>query len=209
MATKQPTKESAAEERHITLYTAIGNIERIGQTIHTCFEKTTKQIEQRGNALILTLPDDTQVTFVIHHRQFNAEFLDKHIAGMMNFFSRVETDRTELQQNVLLQISLFNCVIGTAFTLDDNEDRTSYIVGTIQETAEQLNAFLLYEDMTLYTPKHRLLFSIGGDSEFTEYLPIANSDLRRVGRAEESDADRNRKERSTKQLRQEGVPVNE
>ena len=165
------------EKANITLYTVIGDPGRIVTAIREHFKEMTKEFTPENGNILLTLADDSTISFNINHRQDKPDFIASHTAGMANYFSSAETPLVELKENVLQQIRVFNCVTGITFDIDDNEDRTSYIINGLFAIANDVNGFLLYPSMQIYTQEGKLLFSIKGESQLTEFMPIANADL--------------------------------
>lgn len=72
-----------------------------------------------------------------------------------------------------------------------------------------VNGFLLYPSMQIYTQEGKLLFSIKGESQLTEFIPIANADLLDGNRPQESPADMKRRLRSNAQLKARNIPYME
>ena len=116
------------EKANVTLYTVIGDSNRIVEAIRERFKEMTKEFVCEDETIDLTLPDGTHVIFSIKHRMSKPDFIASHISGMANYFSQVKTPLVGLKENVLLQIRVFNCVTGITFDLNDNEDRTNYIL---------------------------------------------------------------------------------
>lgn len=77
----------------------------------------------------------------------------------------------------MCQIRVFNCVTGITFDLNDNEDRTNYILNRLFEIAGDVNGFLLYPSMQIFTGEGKLLFSAKGESQLTEFIPVGNADF--------------------------------
>ena len=193
----------------LTLYTAIGKPDRIPEAIQKHFQGVTSDLETNGEETKLTLQDDSTITFNLSHQQDNAEFIDNHIGGMANFFSQAETEQADLKANVIRQIQCFNCVTGITFYLDENEDRTEFILNSIYRIAKDIRGFILYPSMQIYTSEGKLLFSAEGESELTEFRPIANADLLEMNRPEETEADKARQQRSITRLEAKNVPYME
>ena len=116
------------------------------------------------------------------------------------------TSNPALKENVLRQIRCFNCVVGIVFETDDNNDRTRYLINTLFDLAHQVKGYLLYPNMHLYDGEGKLVFSREGESELTEFTPIAHADLLDGDRPEETSADRERRERSVALLQTQGIP---
>lgn len=51
------------EKANITLYTVIGNPDRIVTSIRDRFKEMTKELTSENGAIILTLADDSNITF--------------------------------------------------------------------------------------------------------------------------------------------------
>ena len=109
----------------------------------------------------------------------------------------------------LLQIRVFNCVTGITFDLNDNEDRTNYILNRLFEIAGDVNGFLLYPSMQIFTGEGKLLFSAKGESQLTEFIPVGNADLLDGNYQEEAQADVERRLRSIALLEEKHVPYME
>lgn len=197
------------EKAVLTLYTAIGNPERISAAFEKQFQEVTKEISRTTSSFTLTLQDDSEVIVNLSHQKDKPEFIASHIQGMANFFAQANTEKEEVKTNVIRQIQCFNCVAGITFTTDDNTDRTQYIIGALYRVAADVRGFLLYPDMKIYTADGKLLFSVEGKSEMTAFRPIANSDLLEMNRPEETEADKERIRRSITQLKSKGIPYME
>lgn len=135
-----------------------------------------------------------------------AEQVAEHMEGMANYFAGVETSLTAIKEEVIRQILCFNCVVGIEFELDDNRDRTNYIVNTFYDVAGDVNVFLLYPSMSLLDGKGKSLFSVKGESEYETFRPMANADLLEEDRPEAGDVDMARRDRSIACLKEAGVP---
>lgn len=197
------------EKANITLYTVIGDPGRIVTAIQEYFKEMTKEITSESGNIVLTLADDSSVTFNISHQQDKPDFIASHTAGMANYFSSAETPLVELKENVLRQIRVFNSVTGITFEIDENEDRTNYIINCLFAIANDVNGFLLYPSMQIYTKEGKLLFSIEGESQLTEFIPIGNADLLDSNRPKETEADTERRLRSIAQLKKKSIPYME
>lgn len=197
------------EKANITLYTVIGNPERIVTAIQERYKEMTKKIDQEDEKIILTLLDNSEITFHINHQKNNPDFIASHTAGMANYFSQAESPLAELKENVLQQIRVFNCVTGVTFEMDQDEDRTDYIINCLFAVANDVNGFLLFPSMQIFTQEGKLLFSINGESHLTEFIPIGNADLLDGNHPEETEADTERRLRSIAQLKKKGIPYME
>ncbi len=194
------------EKANLTLYTVIGDFDRVAQAMENRFREVTKMFNPDDNRWMLVLQDDSVIRCSMMQTKDEPERVNEHTDGMAGFFSRVETELTDIKEQVLRQIACFNCIVGIEFETDENRDRTNYIVNSIFDVANDINGFVLYPSMSLFDGKGKLLFSAKGESEYETFLPVANTDLLEVGRPEVSDIDQYRKERSIVRLKEEGVP---
>lgn len=194
------------EKANLTLYTVIGDFDRVAQAMENRFREVTKMFNPDDNRWMLVLQDDSVIRCSMMQTKDEPERVNEHTDGMAGFFSRVETELSDIKEQVLRQIACFNCIVGIEFETDENRDRTNYIVNSIFDVANDINGFVLYPSMSLFDGKGKLLFSAKGESEYETFLPVANTDLLEVGRPEVSDIDQYRKERSIARLKEEGVP---
>lgn len=194
------------EKANLTLYTTIGNPDRIPATIEQLFAPVTRSVNKESDKITLLLQDETIMTFHLSHVRDKAGFIEMHTEGMANYFAQAQTDQTTLKEKVLQQIRCFNCVTGIVFETDENSDRTRYLVNTLFDLARAINGFLLYPNMSIYNQEGKLVFSIKGESELTDFTPITNTDLREAGKAGETATDRQRRERSIALLQGNGIP---
>lgn len=194
------------EKANLTLYTVIGDFDRVAQAMENRFREVTKMFNPDDNRWMLVLQDDSVIRCSMMQTRDEPERVNEHTDGMVGFFSRVETELSDIKEQVLRQIACFNCIVGIEFETDENRDRTNYIVNSIFDVANDINGFVLYPSMSLFDGKGKLLFSAKGESEYETFLPVANTDLLEVGRPEVSDIDQYRKERSIARLKEEGVP---
>lgn len=194
------------EKVNLTFYTVIGDSARITEMLKDSFSNVTSDIIEDGYKTTLILQDDSRIELNLSDTKGNPDFIDSHIQGMANYFSQAETANNELKMNVIRQIQVFNCVVGIILEVDDNHDRTNFILGCFYNLAEKLNGFLLYPNMHIYNGKGELVFSINGESQLESFIPIANSDLLDAERPEDTEADTERKQRSIAILKEHNIP---
>lgn len=191
---------------NITLYTAIGRNKDIPQIISDTFSQVLKKAELGSNGenkkLLITFKDNTTMEFFINREK---DFMDEHLESMVNFYSQNDMEDKNLQEQILKQISIFNCCIGCRFVPNDVKKRTDVIISSVFIAAQKLNGFLFMPDNCLYDAKGKMLISPEGKSEFTEFAPIANSDI--LDRdVEEKECDIERRERSIEKLKERDIP---
>ena len=193
------------EQTNITLYTLIGKPERVKAALIASFADMTENVIDVDDAhFTIKLKDDSEIAFSINSDQ---NFMRGHLAGMRNFFAQVpiQCENPQLCESVLQQIQVFNCLAGSTFELDENEDRTNYIVNSMLAAAKEINALVLMPDMRLLSAEGKLVYSSEGKSDYETYTPIANADYL-DSRFEESPADIARRARSIAALEKKGIP---
>lgn len=193
-------------EAHLTLYTVIGDFNRISGAMRKRFSEVTKMFTPEEDHWMLVLQDDSMIRCSIMESTGSREKIAEHVNGMANYFSGIETELEELKKSVLQQIHCFNCVVGIVFETDDNRERTNFIINSLFDVASDVNGFLLYPDMGLFDSKGKLLFSAKGESEYETFIPVANADLLEVDRPHPLEVDACRRERSIARLKEVDVP---
>ena len=76
------------EKANITLYTVIGDPGRIETAIREHFKEMTKEFTPENGNILLTLADDSTISFNINHRQDKPDFIPYSRDGKLFFFSR-------------------------------------------------------------------------------------------------------------------------
>ena len=203
------TKNGYMKKANLTLYTVIGDFNRVAESMRARFQEVTKMFTPEDDRWMIVLQDDSMIRCSMIQVRDQAEQVAEHTEGMANYFAGVETSLTAIKEEVIRQIQCFNCVVGIEFELDDNRDRTNYIVNTFYDVAGDVNGFLLYPSMSLFDGKGKLLFSVKGESEYETFRPVANADLLEVDRPEAGDVDLARRDRSIARLKEAGVPYME
>ena len=191
---------------NLTLYTVIGNFGRVAESMRVRFQEVTKMFTPESDRWMIVLQDDTMIRCSMMQTENQEKQVAEHVEGMVNYFSQIETPLTTIKEEVIRQIQCFNCIVGIEFELDDNRERTSYIVNTFYDVAGDVSGFLLYPSMSLFDSKGKLLFSAKGESEYETFRPIANADLLEVDRPAPDETDVARRERSFHCLKEAGVP---
>lgn len=129
-------------------------------------------------------------------------------AGMKNFFSNAPLDDKAVKEAALLQIGMFNCIVGIQFTTTSDEDRTNAIIDHVFRLADKLAGFVLYPNMYLFRGDGKLLISMDGKTDLTEFRPMA--DARILDSVQpETETDVARRERSIAVCRRKGIPTAE
>ena len=191
----------------VTLYTCIGDFERINKALKTQFLKIANEIgniapSKNGQEFCIKLQDNTNIEFHIITKQ---DHIKQQMSGMYNYFAQIRCKNQELHQKVLRQIEVFNCIVGSTFDIDDDNNRTNHIINTMFAVAKEINALVLMPNMSLFNHEGKLVLSVDGKSDLDSYTPIANSDFLDRG-AKEMPADLARKKRSIKILKEKNIP---
>lgn len=191
-----------SQDAVITLYASIQEPERLWESIQRHFADVSKEFRQEEAMAEIRLQDDSVMQF---HLSSEQEEVSAQVSGMAAYFAQAPCENKQLMERVQLQISLFTCILGVSFTIDEDEARTNAVIGRIYDVAKGCACILLYPDMTLYTPDGDLLLSIEGESELEDWCPISCEDI--LGKAPVFGAvDEQRYETVTKELQEKGFP---
>ncbi len=202
-------ENTASEDKSkdsVTLYTATGNVDAVKDSLLHQFAEMTREVAALPNpdasfCLSLHLHNNAIVILSIIS---DHKYVSEQIAGMTDFFAQANCRNTELHHSVLNQIRVFNCIIGCFYEYDD-EASAADVLDLLYGAAKTINALVLTKRMELFNHEHKLVLSIEGQTDLDTYTPIANADLLDGG-AEETDADRMRRERSMAVLQEKGIP---
>lgn len=197
------------KKANLILYTIIGDFNRVAESMRGRFQEVTKMFTLEDDRWIIVLQDDSMIRCSMIQVRDHAEQVAEHTEGMANYFAGVETSLIAIKEEVIHQIQRFNCIVEIDFELDENRDRTNYIVNTFYDVAGDVNGFLLYPSMNLFDGKGKLLFSVKGESEYETFCPVVNTDLLDMDRPEAGDVDLARRDRSIARLKKAGVPYME
>ncbi len=206
---KKEKQEPVMQEAVLTLYACRKDNDSGATIVETAKRLFSDKMEQ----IILTdeenfciqLKDKTEIQF---HMEIDPKKTALQANGMANFFSQALLKNETVKQAALMQIRLFNCIVGINFLVSEDVERTQELVQTFYQMAKQLGALVLHPTMCLYHSDGRLLISIDGNSDFEEYYPEASSTI--LDReANEQEVDRERKNRSIAILKQKNIPYME
>ncbi|MGN0401213.1 MAG: hypothetical protein ACI4HQ_02980 [Acetatifactor sp.] len=171
-------KATKPQQTALTVYACRRDSDGIREFAQNAFQDIIIGSSEKDGTLTLTLQDHTSVDV---HILDDPEETAKQAAGMQNFFSRAPLENKEVKQAALTQIGLFNCIVGIAFLVDGNENRTNAIIDSVYRFAEKLSGFVLYPNMYLFHWSSKLLISIDGKTEMTEFHPVADARLLAAG----------------------------
>lgn len=162
------------EKATLTLYTTTDTPQNIPGIIQKIFAPVIQSVETQEEKTILTLQDESQISFHLSHTHNKPEFIEMHITGMINFFAQAPTPDSALKEKVLQQIRCFNCIVGIVFGTNEQEERTHYLINTLFDLAQEVNGYLLYPNMCIYNGQGKLVFSKKGESEVSEMPTITD-----------------------------------
>lgn len=172
---KQKQQKNDSTNANLTLYACQKDgleVQFLAEKLFAAVCKQTKQLTEKDFCLVLQ--DDTEVE--IHIMDEPAE-VTAQARGMVHYFAQAPLENETVKMAALQQISLFCCIVGISFSVNENQERTDYIVQTIYALAECLTAFVLYPNMYLYDASGKLLISIDGKTDFTKFSPKASSTI--------------------------------
>lgn len=206
-------KERKEQENHsqeqggqaaLTIYACRTDSSDIRETAETVFQDITMQNSTGENKdFTLLLKDGTTLHF---HILDDIKETAQQAVGMRNFFSNAPLENKAVKEAALMQIGMFNCIVGIEFTATQDANRTNAIVSCVYRLASQLTGFVLYPNMYLFQGDGRLLISIDGKTDMTEFHPMADARIL-GGEQPETETDIARKQRSIAICRQKGLPV--
>lgn len=197
-------KNTQMQEAVLTLYASRKDAEIVSELLEKLFGRKPETVVKDGNELLaVTLQDGTQMQFsVLANTRENAV----QSKGMANFFSQAPMENEQVKEAAIQQILLFNCIIGITFGVNEDANRTNYIVGSVYHMAEEMGAFVLHPNMYLYRADGKLLISIDGKTDLEEFY--ASTQILEKEQ-EKAPADKARKERSIAILKEKGIPYAE
>lgn len=190
-------------ERNITLYSCQNNFAKIAESIEHAFNgDCAKVIRVKDDCFNVQLQDGTAVRITV---VVDSATLEQQTKGMANFFSQSPLKNEQVKSKALLQIILFQSIIGITFEETPDKNRTNYIVEGIMRIADPLAAFVLYPSMELYRYDNKLLISMDGRTDFDTFNPTAPTDMFKHPE-KETEADKRRKEKSIADLKAKNIP---
>ncbi|MBO5030768.1 MAG: DUF4272 domain-containing protein [Lachnospiraceae bacterium] len=200
---EQSVKKNTEEQNAVlTVYSCCNKTSDIQQMAAEIFSETMIDCSEiPDGGFLITLQDHSQVTF---HVMSGSSQISAHTSGMANFFMQSPLKNKKIKEGAIRQILLFNCVIGIEFTVNEDSDRTEYLIAAVYLLAVKLKGFVLHPNMYLFQADRRLLISIDGKTDLEEFYPIADSSLLDKDIPEEQ-ADIDRKMRSIQKCRQKGL----
>lgn len=201
---KKKKDEQKWQKVVLTLYACRGETDSIPGKIQEAFAPMQEGFSQvAANHFEVSLKDGSAINLYVTSDPSETVV---QADGMANFFSQAQLDNPEVRAAALTQIRLFNCIVGIDFQVNEDSDRTNAVVNAVYRLAEQLVAFVLYPNMSLYHSDGRLLISIDGRTDFESFNPEGDASLLDNGRAEETQADKDRKARSIAVCKAKGIP---
>ncbi|MCM1298020.1 MAG: DUF4272 domain-containing protein [Firmicutes bacterium] len=199
-------KENRPQQKQATL-TVYANLKGYGDIpdiMAGILQNTAAAQKLTSDGVEFVLQDGSKIVF---HFMVRTQ-IPAHITGMEAFFLKAPVADEELKKSLVQQMIYFNSVIGIEFTVDDNKDRTEYLLVAIYMLAAKIEGFVLHPNMCLYCSDRRLLISADGKTDFTEYTPKGDSTFLDKDIPEEQ-ADIDRRLRSIEKCKQMGLPVME
>ena len=201
---KKKKDEEKWQDAVLTLYACRGDMDIIPDRIREAFSGLCEELSQtESGSYRLVLKDGSAMEFFICSDPSETA---AQAAGMANFFSRANLDNQEVMKAALIQIQLFNCIVGINFQVNEDNARTNAVIDAVYRLAEGITAFVLHPNMSLYHSDGRLLVSIDGRTDFEAFNPVGDSSLLDKGRPEETEADRDRKARSIAACKDRSIP---
>ena len=98
------------EKANLTLYTVIGDFNRVAESMRARFQEVTKMFTPEDDRWMIVLQDDSMIRCSMIQVRDQAEQVAEHTEGMANYFAGVETSLTAIKEEVIRQIQCFNCI---------------------------------------------------------------------------------------------------
>lgn len=163
------------EDAIVTMYSVLEDSDIILHSLKRHLEETCiKQKPTIDGKTIFVLHDESEIEVVTRQDQ---DYVKNQVAGMVGFYAKAPLENEQLKSDILTQISMFTCITSVHFYLNEDENRTSFIMGTLFETAQDSASIVLYPNMSLFTPKGELLLSVEGESDVASWHPIAHQSV--------------------------------
>ena len=113
----------------LTIYACRTDSSDIRETAETVFQDITMQNSTGENKdFTLLLKDGTTLHF---HILDDTKETAQQAVGMRNFFSNAPLENEAVKEAALMQIGLFNCIVGIEFTATQDANRTNAIVACV------------------------------------------------------------------------------
>ncbi|MCM1117769.1 MAG: DUF4272 domain-containing protein [bacterium] len=187
----------------MTVYACRGDMDVIPEKIQEAFAPLQKSFTQvEADHCQMLLKDGSTMDF---HIRTDAAETEAQAIGMMNFFSQAQLENQEVRKAALMQVRLFNCIVGISFQTNGDAARTEAVGEAIFRLADLLVGFVLSPQFYLFHPDRRILISMDGKTDFETFKPMADSSYLKKDKAEETQADKDRKARSIAACRERGI----
>ena len=203
---KKKKEEQQWQDAVLTLYACNGvnGIRKIPEYIQEVFINATErflQIDKEHYEIFLK--DHTTIKFNL---MTDPDETIPQAMGMAHYFSQAELEDQTLNKMILKQITIFNCIIGIEFQMDDNTERRKVLIDLIFQLAQAITGFVLTPNMSLFHYNGKLLISIEGETAFDSFYPESDGTILDRERGEETQADIDRKERSIAICKEKNIP---
>ncbi len=199
---KKKEKKPQSQQAVLTVYANHKSYDDIPAIMADIMKGTVTAQNPTADGVEYVLQDNSK--FTLHFMKKTD--IGAHITSMEAFFLKAPVKDEELKKSLVQQMIYFNSVIGIEFTIDDNNDRTEYLIVSVYMLAVKLEGFVLHPNMYLYCADRKLLISADGKTDFTEYTPKGDSTFMDKDIPEEQ-ADIDRRMRSIEKCKQMGLPV--
>ncbi len=185
----------------MTVYCNRKNYDEIPRIMEEILKNTLIAKNPIPDGIEFTLQDNSKFTLHFMPKQQIAN----HITGMEAFFLKAPIQNEELKKALVQQMIYFNAVIGIEFTVDENKERTDYLIVSVYMLAVKLDGFVLHPNMYLFRSDRKLVISADGKTDFTEYTPKGESTFLDKD-IPEGQGDIDRRLRSIEKCKEKGLP---
>lgn len=148
-----------------------------GSQVEGAYQINGLELNKESKDFMIKLDNGSLITGTLD----NSEEAQDQSVGMYNYFSAVKLENENLKNNILKQISLFNCMINLKFAYNDDETNSKKIeeqLKLLHNGIEHCGGFIFNDLDNIFHPNGKLLISKDGNSEFTNFMPVVYGDFK-------------------------------
>lgn len=152
------------------------SLEDIATIIEEMLGGVVEGVEEIGNEYNYVLQDETVLKVNIPEHVNTNEKLLVQLNGIRNYYKNVKTDKPQIQNSFLQQISLWNSMVCVSFEDTGDPNRLNYIYANIIRTAKAMSGYVMLPELSVLNGDGQLVFSPTGESQLENLHPIAAAD---------------------------------
>ena len=185
-----------------TLYFDLPGLTYLGRALADALPGHVISGDPKSGSLT-AIKDGGSISFYIRGTGIDADDFYSSMLDMYKYYEAIDSDRPEIQAQLLRHLPMFNASLGVVTEEDMDED----FFAALQAMTEEFGGLLLLPPANLYNGKGELVFDVEGKSDLGDYV-ITKSSRFFDEKVRSSASGEARKQRSNKLLAEQGVPVN-